>query len=159
MVTIRPGILPAEASLNTVSRLSCAVAPLLTFTHIPYMVWNMGDAGSLGQFEQVVLAAILALGEGAYAVTIHARVEELAAPKKVKLGAIYATLDRLEDKGLIASWLSEPTKERGGRARRHYRLEKPGENALRESAKTAQRIYESVARSWGGFAWKPANRR
>ena len=88
-----------------------------------------------------------------------ARVEELAAPKKVKLGAIYATLDRLEDKGLIASWLSEPTKERGGRARRHYRLEKPGESALRESAQTAQRIFESVAKSWGGLAWKPASRR
>ena len=114
----------------------------------------MVDSNSLGQFEQLVLTAILTLEENAYGVTIHARIEELAAPRKIKLGAVYATLDRLEDKRLIASWLSEPTKERGGRARRHYRLEKDGEAALRESAQTARRIYETIAARWGGLAWK-----
>lgn len=114
----------------------------------------MVDSTSLGQFEQLVLTAILTLEENAYGVTIHARIEELAAPRKIKLGAVYATLDRLEDKRLIASWLSEPTKERGGRARRHYRLEKDGEAALRESAQTARRIYETIAARWGGLAWK-----
>jgi DNA-binding PadR family transcriptional regulator len=116
----------------------------------------MGDPVSLGQFEQLVLTAILALGENAYGVTIHARIEELAHPKKVKLGAVYATLDRLEDKRLIVSWLSEPTGERGGRARRHYRLEKPGEIALRESAEASRRIYEAVIKNAKGFAWKPS---
>jgi DNA-binding PadR family transcriptional regulator len=115
----------------------------------------MTDPVSLGQFEQLVLTAILALGDKAYGVTIHAQVEELAHPRKVKLGAVYATLDRLEDKRLIASWLSEPTKERGGRSRRHYRLEKSGEAALRESAQAARRIYETIAKSAKGFAWKP----
>ena len=110
---------------------------------------------TLGQFEQVVLTAILALGDNAYGVTIHAKVEELSRPRKVARGAVYATLDRMEDKGLIASWLSEPTKERGGRSRRHYRLEKPGEKALRESAKTAQRLVETIAQNLGGLAWKP----
>ena len=51
----------------------------------------------------------------------------------------------MEDKGLITSWLSEPTKERGGRSRRHYRLEKSGAKALRESARTAQRLFETIA--------------
>src|ERR1700712_2396984 len=104
---------------------------------------------SLGQFEQIVLTAVLALDGNAYGVTVHAKVEELSRPKKVTRGAVYATLDRLEDKGLIASWLSEPTKERGGRSRRHYRLEKSGEQSLRESAVAARRLYEVIAQSWG----------
>jgi PadR family transcriptional regulator PadR len=115
----------------------------------------MGDPISLGQFEQVVLTAVLALGEDAYGVPIHAKVEELVRPKKVTRGAVYATLDRLEDKKLIASWLSEPTKQRGGRSRRHYRLEKSGEQALKESATTARRLYDVIAQLRGGFAWKP----
>src|SRR6202012_5059784 len=104
---------------------------------------------TLGQFEQLVLTAILALGEDAYGVTIHAKVEELSKPRKVARGAVYATLDRMEDKGLIASWLSEPTPERGGRSRRHYRLEKTGEKALREAARTAQRLIQTIAQQLG----------
>src|ERR1700744_2779826 len=115
---------------------------------------------SLGQFEQVVLTAILALGDNAYGVTIHAKVEELSKPRKVARGAVYATLDRMEDKGLITSWLSDPTPERGGRSRRHYRLEKSGEKALREAAKTAQRLIQTIAEGLGEkvlgrMAWKP----
>jgi DNA-binding PadR family transcriptional regulator len=110
---------------------------------------------SLGQFEQIVLTAILALDDNAYGVTIHAKVEELSHPKKIARGAVYATLDRMEDKALIPSWLSEPTRERGGRSRRHYRLEKSGEKALKESARTAQRLIETITRSLGGLAWKP----
>ena len=110
---------------------------------------------SLGQFEQIVLTAILALDGNAYGVTIHAKVEELSRPKKVARGAVYATLDRMEDKALITSWLSEPTATRGGRSRRHYRLEKSGEKALRESARQAQRLVETVMQNLGGLAWKP----
>lgn len=109
---------------------------------------------ALGQFEQVVLTAILALGDNAYGVTIHDKVEDLSKPRKVARGAVYATLDRMEDKGLIASWMSEPTPERGGRSRRHYRLEKPGEKALRETAKQAQRLVDTISGLLGGAAWK-----
>lgn len=126
-------------------------------TRVPacaYHVCNMPDQNLLGQFEQVVLAAVLSLGKDAYGVTIHARVVELSAPRAVTRGAVYATLDRLEDKGLLASWLSEPSKERGGRARRYYRLEKSGEQALRETAQAAKRLYDTLARSWKGLAWK-----
>ena len=104
---------------------------------------------SLGQFEQLVLTAILTLRDNAYGVTIHAKVMELARPKSVSLGAVYVTLDRLEDKGLAASWLSDPTPERGGRAKRCSRLEALGERALQESAVTARRVYEGVAEVWG----------
>jgi len=115
----------------------------------------MAASSSLGQFEQLVLTAILTLGGNAYGVTIHARVEELGRPRAAALGAVYATLDRLEDKGLVASWLSDPTPERGGRSKRHYRLEEAGVRALRESALTAKRICDAVEQSWGEQMWNP----
>src|SRR6187551_2570888 len=108
----------------------------------------MAHPESIGQFEHVVLAAVLALGDSAYGVTIHTKVEELVSPRTVALGAVYATLDRLEDKGLVTSWLSDPTPERGGRSKRHYRLEQDGKRALRESILAAQRICDAVAEVW-----------
>ena|ERR1044071_5595571 len=109
----------------------------------------MAKSESAGQFEQVVLTAILALRDDAYGVTIHAKVEELSSPRPVSLGAVYVTLDRLEDKGFIASWLSDPTPERGGRSKRYYRLEALGERALQESAVAAKRVWETLAEVWG----------
>ena len=114
----------------------------------------MKEIAPVGQFEQLVLTAILALGDNAYGVTIHAKVEELARPRKVAMGAVYATLDRLEDKKLIASWLSEPTKARGGRSRRHYRLEKSGEEALSESAEAAKRIPPDWQAGFSDVPWE-----
>jgi DNA-binding PadR family transcriptional regulator len=109
----------------------------------------MAKSDSVGQFEQLVLAAILTRREDPYGVTIHSKVEELAHPKAVSLGAVYVTLDRLEDKGMIKSWLTDPTPERGGRAKRCYRLEALGERALEESAVTAKRIWDSIVEVWG----------
>jgi len=109
----------------------------------------MATHDSLGQFEQLVLSAILALRDDAYGVTIHSKVQELARPKAVSLGAVYVTLDRLEDKGLVASWMTDPRPERGGRAKRCYRLEALGERALQESAVTAKRVSDLIAEVWG----------
>lgn len=109
----------------------------------------MAKSDSLGQFEQLLLTAILQLRDDAYGVSIHAKASELAHPKEVSLGAIYVTLDRLEDKGLISSRLSDPTPERGGRAKRCYRIEAAGERALQESAVTAKRIWDVTAAIWG----------
>ena len=109
----------------------------------------MAKPDSLGQFEQLILTAILSLRDDAYGVTIQAKVEELASPKTISPGAVYVTLDRLEDKGMVASWLSDPTPERGGRAKRCYRLEALGERALEESAVTAKRIWDAVTEAWG----------
>ena len=108
-------------------------------------------AESVGQFEQLILAAVLSLRDNAYGVTIHEKALELASPKSILPGAVYVTLDRLEDKGLVSSWLSDPTPERGGRSKRYYRLEALGERALEESAATAKRIWETVAEVWGDF--------
>jgi PadR family transcriptional regulator, regulatory protein PadR len=115
---------------------------------------------SIGQFEQLVLTAVLSLKDDAYGVSIHAKAAELAKPKTVSLGAVYVTLDRLEDKGLISSRLSDPTPERGGRAKRCYQLQALGERALRESAVTAKRIWDVTSEVWGsggrGKAKEPA---
>jgi len=121
----------------------------------------------VGQFEQIVLTAILSLRDEAYGVSIHQKASQLAAPKKISLGAVYVTLDRLEDKGLVRSWLSDPTPERGGRSKRFYQLEALGERALEESAATAKRVWETVAEIWGDLAdegrrrpkWNPARPR
>lgn len=107
---------------------------------------------SLGQFEQIILTAILSLRDKAYGVTIHEKAVQLAAPKRIAMGAVYVTLDRLEDKGLISSLLSDPTPERGGRSKRIYHLEALGERALEESAATAKRVWETVAEIWGDLA-------
>jgi DNA-binding PadR family transcriptional regulator len=109
----------------------------------------MAKPDSLGQFEQLVLTAILTRGDDAYGVSIHSKVQELASPKSVSLGAVYVTLDRLEDKGFVKSWLTDPTPERGGRAKRCYRLEGLGERALEESAVTAKRIWDGIEQVWG----------
>jgi DNA-binding PadR family transcriptional regulator len=122
----------------------------------------MKKVDSLGQFEQLVLTAIVALGDNAYGVTIHQKVEELAKPKSVSLGAVYVTLDRLEDKGFITSWLSDPTPERGGRSKRHYQLQALGERTLQESLAAARRMFDAVQEIWGALEtpgrrkWKPA---
>ena len=68
----------------------------------------MAQQAPIGHFEQLVLTAVISLGEDAYGVTIHDTVVELYG-RRISLGAVYATLDRLEDKGYVTSWLSEPT--------------------------------------------------
>jgi DNA-binding PadR family transcriptional regulator len=108
----------------------------------------MAKPESIGQFEQLVLTAILTLRDDAYGVSIHAKVEELASPKSASLGAVYVTLDRLEDKGLVTSRLSDPTPERGGRSKRCYRLEALGERVLEDSAVTAKRIWDVISETW-----------
>jgi len=122
---------------------------LTSIPYLPYTVGQMVKPDSLGQFEQLVLTAIVSLRNHAYGVTIHSKVQELARPKAVSIGAIYITLDRLEDKGLVISWKSDPTPERGGRAKRCYRLEALGERALQESAVTAKRVWDSIVEVWG----------
>ena len=106
---------------------------------------------SCGQFEQIVLTAILALGDNAYGITIHRKVQELSKPKPVTLGAVYVTLDRMEAKGFISSVLTDPTPERGGRSKRCYHLEKSGERALRESAVVVRRLWDILSEEWGSL--------
>lgn len=83
----------------------------------------------LGEFEELVLLAILKLDKEAYGIPI-ANLIELATGKKVSTGALYTSLSRLEEKGFITSWLGEATPERGGRAKKYYAVEITGKEAL-----------------------------
>lgn len=89
-------------------------------------------SGSLGDLERLVLLAVLRRGDDAYAVTVRDEIEERAA-RTVTRGAVYVTLDRLERKGYLSSHMSAPIRERGGKARRLFRLEPSGREALQQS--------------------------
>jgi DNA-binding PadR family transcriptional regulator len=102
----------------------------------------MGRKG-LGEFETATLLAIVHLQGRGYGVSIADEIERRAG-KPVSFGAVYATLDRLQKKGMISSELGEPTPERGGKPKRFYRIEAPGELALREAQAMAERIWARV---------------
>lgn len=103
----------------------------------------MGKGSFLGEFEQVVLLAVAQLGEDGYGVTIRREIEE-RAEREVSIGAVYATLSRLEEKGHLTSWEGDPEARRGGRSRRHYRLEPTGARALRASRGMMDRMWDGV---------------
>jgi PadR family transcriptional regulator PadR len=84
---------------------------------------------SLGDFEQIVLLAILRAGEDAYGVTIRAEIASCTG-RDPALGALYTTLDRLEEKGLVSSRLGDPTPQRGGRAKRFFTVTASGTEAI-----------------------------
>ena len=103
----------------------------------------MTDVSTLGEFEQVVLLAILRLGDDAYAVTIRDEILECTG-RDVSRGSIYITLDRLETKGYLQSWLADPTAERGGRAKRFYALRPRAVSALKESRRALIEMWRGL---------------
>ena len=107
----------------------------------------MTKRGYLGEFEQLVLLAVMRLGAESYGVTIRREIEARSG-RDVSLGAIYPTLDRLEAKGYVSSFAGEPSGERGGRSKRHFVLEPAGEKALRRS-------WEILTSLWDGYAPEP----
>jgi len=103
----------------------------------------MSKGDYLGEFEQLVLLALLRLGEGAYGMAVRREIAERAG-RAVAIGAVYATLDRLEAKGLVVSSEAAGAVERGGRARRFFSVTGDGMRALRRSQ-------EALARMWDGL--------
>src|SRR5438309_1580759 len=86
---------------------------------------------TLGEFEVLVLTGVIAAGTDAYGMTIHEEVEQLVSAKRnVSLGAIYTTLGRLEEKGYVESWFGDPTADRGGRAKKFYKINAVGKRVL-----------------------------
>lgn len=109
---------------------------------------------SLGEFEQSVLLAILHLHQAdaeAYGVTVRETIETRTG-RTVAIGALYTALERLERKGLVTSTMSDPTPERGGRARRYFRVTPAGASAL-------DRSREYLARMWQGLPALPKRNR
>jgi PadR family transcriptional regulator PadR len=97
----------------------------------------------LGEFEQIVLLAVLRLRENAYGVPIRTEIES-RTKRSISIGALYSTLDRLEAKGFVSSSFSEPRPERGGRARRYFHVEPQGVKAL-------ERTREAFTTMWDGI--------
>jgi len=103
----------------------------------------MTDPSSLGEFEHVVLLAVLRLGDAAYAVSIRDEIETCTG-RRASRGSIYITLDRLETKGYLKSRLADPTAVRGGRAKRYYTLRPRAVSALQESRRALLNMWRGV---------------
>jgi PadR family transcriptional regulator, regulatory protein PadR len=103
----------------------------------------MAGREHLGEFEQIVLLAILRLGREAYGVPIRLDIEQRTG-RAVTVGALYRTLDRLEDKGYISSAFSDPTPERGGRSKRYFTVRPRGLRTLRASRQALSAMWDGL---------------
>ena len=106
---------------------------------------------NLGEFEQLILLAILRLRDDAYGVTIRAELADRAR-RDVAPGALYTALERLEAKGLIVSRMSDPTPQRGGRAKRLVTVTASGEKALRRAFQAYERLLDGLDLKRGAHA-------
>ena len=104
----------------------------------------------LGEFEYLLITTAARLGDDAYGAAIREGIEEIAQ-RKCSIGALYTTIERLEAKGLLTTWMGEATAERGGRAKRMVRVTPKG-------VKAAKDFYDVVIRVSRGASWV-ANRR
>ena len=99
----------------------------------------------LGEFEYVLITAATRLGDDAYGAAIREEIETTAR-RKCSIGALYTTIERLESKGLLTTWMGEATPERGGRAKRMVRVTGKGVRAAKE-------FYDAVMRVSNGASW------
>ena len=99
---------------------------------------------SLGEFEQMILFALISLGEDAYGASIRREIVGRTG-KEVSAGAVYTVLERLERAGLVTSRVGKPTPERGGRRRKHYRIRTDGARLLCESRERMRRMSQGLA--------------
>lgn len=119
-----------------------------------YIFDNNEDIGlrmpppNLGELEQLVLLAIARLGDDAYGVAV--RREIVARTRRdLSFGSVYTALGRLEEKGLLASHLGDPTPERGGRRKKHYTVSAAGRRALQRSLHAIRAMTRGIDASWG----------
>jgi DNA-binding PadR family transcriptional regulator len=114
--------------------------------HVTSVVYNVMHM--LGEFEYLLLSAAARLGDEAYGAAIRAEVQAVTG-RRCSIGALYTTLDRLEQKGLVRTRIGEPTEARGGRAKRMVSVTPRGVQAARE-------FYNTVTRISRGVAWQAA---
>jgi DNA-binding PadR family transcriptional regulator len=119
-------------------------AAILHFFYFCISITVMAKSDRPGAFEEVVLLAVARLLDQGYGVTILREIEECTKTRPA-LGAIYATLERLEARGWVASYLGEASPVRGGRARRHYRLTATGARALETTRRMFDRLWDGLA--------------
>lgn len=104
---------------------------------------SFSEKGLLGELEQLVLLAVMHQPDEAYAVSIR---DEIEARTGISLarGSVYVTLDRLDRKGFVSSWMGEPTAERGGKAKRCFKLTPLGRKALAAAESAVGRMRQGV---------------
>jgi PadR family transcriptional regulator PadR len=103
----------------------------------------MSGRDYLGEFEHIVILALLRLGDRAYGVTVRQEIEARTG-REASIGAIYATLDRLENKGYVKSQLGEPTPERGGRSKRFFRITAKGTLAVNRAHRALRSMIQGL---------------
>lgn len=109
----------------------------------------MATPSSLGEFEQIVLLAVLRLKGEAYGVPIRAEIAERTG-REPSAGALYTTLERLEKKGFLRSRTGEPTPQRGGRAKRYYNLTASGIAAIARAQRALRNMLQGLKLPTGG---------
>jgi PadR family transcriptional regulator PadR len=115
-----------------------------SFRYFLWYVEIVAKGESLGEFEYLVLLAVLRLNDDAYGMRVRREIAE-RTQRDVTIGAVYATLERLTAKGLIASEMSDPTPERGGRAKRSFHLTGVGIQAVNRSRQELESMLEGLA--------------
>jgi hypothetical protein len=121
---------------------------------------------TIGEFEQLVLLALLRLGNGAFGAAIHREIVTRTG-RDLPMSAVYVTLDRLEHKRMVCSYVGNPTPQRGGRRRTHYLLDTAGQRALVRAYRTFAAMTAGIQhdldelsqRLWPGAPIKSAARR
>jgi DNA-binding PadR family transcriptional regulator len=103
----------------------------------------MTDRSYLGEFELMILLAVIHLGEEAYGVPISRELEAQRG-RDVSVGSVYAALERMEGKGLVSSSVGDPTPERGGKAKRFFRITKEGLRQVHETRRVLTRLWRSL---------------
>src|SRR5919205_464332 len=103
----------------------------------------MLDRDHLGEFEHIVVLALLRLEDRAYGMTVRQEIQ-LRTKREVSIGAVYATLDRLETKGYVKSYRGDPTPERGGRSKRFFRVTAKGMAAVSRTHKALEMMTEGL---------------
>jgi PadR family transcriptional regulator PadR len=105
-------------------------------------------AAALGEFEQLVLLALLRLGREAYGATVLSEIETHGG-RAASVSAVHTTLDRLEEKGFVRSRLGDPTPQRGGKRKRHYEVLPAGVRAVQHSIRALRRMTKGLDRVLG----------
>ena len=103
----------------------------------------------LGEFEYLLVTAAARLGDGAYGEAIRQELDA-AIGRRCTPGALYTTIDRLETKGLLTTWMGEATPERGGRAKRYFRVNAEGVRRVREAKGPLVRMWRGIRELQGG---------
>jgi PadR family transcriptional regulator, regulatory protein PadR len=101
----------------------------------------------LGSLEHIVLLALVRLGSNAYGMTVRREIEQRTG-RNISIGAVYGTLERLETKGYVSSFVGQPTASRGGRAKRLFRIEADGERVLDASHEAIRKMGVGLRRRW-----------